>query len=261
MPDLFAWRRLIISIQQFAKLPTFRPVGRRFATRWEALGLGACIHPFQKMSDSTHCSRNAVSPVVGASLLCIAAIISVAVAWRWKSPVKASLAPELVVKPSRSTKEAMVVPGNFAWDKLSEDELREFMSFFGERKSPHRFQWKTKVALGESVITEAYEGQPGEFVFTELTPGLKSRDGVAPELVFDMSSFKINLAGERTKIWNYSWNVIMTNGKGSLKGTNYRPDGIYKISIDSTMQHGDPSISIDTSGGFEDLPKKQSPAD
>lgn len=190
---------------------------------------------------------------IASTLLSIAALISVIVAWQWEARIKAPAAPgRLERKPPQNKKEAMVVPSDLAWGKLSDEELREVMSFFGEEKSPHSFRWTTKVAIGESVITEAYEGRPGEFVFNKLTPRLEGQRDGRDLVVIEAAIFTINLTGEQKTVLDCGFGMSMRRGQGAeSKGVMHGREGDYTIKGEVTVLDGGTSVFLDASGGFE----------
>jgi len=183
------------------------------------------------------------------ALICFVVFLIVA-AWRW--PASAPPPKLLVQKFPQNQKEALIVPSNLQWDELAEGELRKFTAHFEQDNSRQNFHWETKVAIGESIVTQGYEGKPGEFVFTRLTPVIRNQKGEATSpLEFDLSTHTIDLFGQERKLTDHSLKMHMMSG-GILQGTMYvgASEGNYKIQVKTTNNYQSSNIPVQVTGGF-----------
>lgn len=189
------------------------------------------------------------------ALICFAVFLIVAV-WRWP----ASAPPQRSVQQfPQNKKEALIVPSNLQWNKLAEDELRKFTANFEQDNSRHNFHWETKVAVGQSIVTQGYEGKPGEFVFTRLTPVIRNqKEGTTSPLEFDLSTHTIDLFGQERKLSDHALKMHMMPG-GVLQGTMYigASEGSYKIQFKSNNIFQNKNIEVDITGEFTSRMKNE----
>ena len=88
-----------------------------------------------------------------------------------------------------------MVPSDFDWDTLSENDLNLLSGHFGSTKSPSSFELSF-VPSGETIIADVYEGMQGEFICTKLIPTVKKLDDGTEVVVFKVHCQGITLAGD-----------------------------------------------------------------
>src|SRR5204863_1623866 len=103
-------------------------------------------------------------------------------------------------KKDPAKKTALKVRSDTDWEKVPETQLREFTSYFSKPANPKKAERvitdiETLVADGETVVTQAYEPEPGFFVFSVLTPTIEKRDGEAARVHVDAKSFRVGVSG------------------------------------------------------------------
>lgn len=163
-------------------------------------------------------------------------------------------------KTTRKAGSGVVVPSDTRWDKMAEPELRQFTSQFEQTEDKNAFSCQTTVAIGQSIVTQAYEGKPGEFVLTQLTPALRKpvQDDHA-ELEFDLVTRTVDPGGNERQLSTHSLKMHKLPG-GKLQGSLYigAKEGTYQIEVNSSNDFNKNNIKLEMKGGYTSRTKKSS---
>lgn len=164
------------------------------------------------------------------------------------SPPKAKPAPLATQK-----KGPVTVPGNYAWKEASEKELRGLVSEVAERKAVTGFKMDSLVASGESIIANAYEARPGEFVFNKLTPTVKTRDDGTNVVEVAVNCFSVTVSGEQRELYsNFDKSHELEPGN-VYSMTDLVDEGGYSLSIWGAQIVGNgQSVRLSASGQWKE---------
>jgi hypothetical protein len=190
--------------------------------------------------------------LVTAALLVLAGVMW----WSEAPPVlrrTATSAPKLKPAPLVTQKKGPVtVPGNYSWKDASEKELRGIVSEVKERNAVTGFKMESLVASGESIIANAYEGRPGEFVFNKLTPTVKTRDDGTNVVAVEVNSFSVTVSGEQRELYsNFDKSHELEPGN-VYSMTDLVDDGGYSLSITIAQIVGNgQSVRLSASGEWK----------
>ncbi len=191
--------------------------------------------------------RRTIWLTVGAAILILLALIS----WQFREPK----APTPVKLDSKLTvtrkKEVLKVPADLSWTSLSEKELREFTSYFENPKSPNSCSLEILVKSGETIVTEAYEGKPGEFVFSELTPVIKTRSDGTAVVEVNVNSFGLNVSGEQHSIVSQVLEIAPRSRHSIITRLN---DARYDIDVSAVVEGTPPMIKMKVNGEYQKRP-------
>lgn len=177
--------------------------------------------------------------------------------WLWNSKTPATSMPQReAVKLPPQKKDVVVVPQTFEWAGLSEEELQMLSGHFGGGKSPSDFAMKKVVVSGTTIITDVYEGRPGEFVCSKLTPTIKKlKDGTeAVEVHVDCTSFTVS--GKQNVLFSRFGSTHQVKSGNSKSVAHLTPDGNYAMGFGVKIKGGD-EVEIEASSQFHALPKAQ----
>lgn len=197
--------------------------------------------------------------IAGALLL----LVVFACVWEKWQPVSTGNKPKTEKKTtSERRNEALVVKSSdIESSKLSEAQLQEYISFFEKPKLPHtQFHTATKVSIGQTIITQAYEGKPGEFVLTRFTPSVRTQsDSDKAPLLMEFETSIIDVSGNQRNLAKYPLKMFRT-GTNRLSSASdiSTPEGVYKVSIEAALISAD-QISVELSGGFFARKRKSNP--
>ncbi len=114
---------------------------------------------------------------------------------------------------------------------------------------PHGFQWSTEVKAGESALTDGYEGQTGNYVFSKLTPQLTTDSEGNPEIQVQSETFALDFVGNKDPVFNLPLKLQPGVENSLLFGA---PEGTYRLFVKATLTPGSSTISLETRGSFEE---------
>lgn len=149
----------------------------------------------------------AMNRKVAWSLLAALGLILVDVEWRSSVSVQGAAVPKqsASVKIPQRKKDPIVVPTDFDWGALSGADLAGLADHFGNSKSPNTFRVERVVRLGETLVMDVYEGRPGEFVCTKITPTIKTLEDGKAGVEFKVDCISVSLTGgQRTLFAKFS---------------------------------------------------------
>lgn len=198
--------------------------------------------------------------LTAAALLVTVMVVGLLQSW---GPRTEGSRSKTVERTSAKTKsEALVVnTSDIESNKLSEAQLREYVSFFENPKlPPTQFHTKAEVSLGQSLITQAYEGRPGEFVLTRFTPSMRTQsDSDEAPLQMEFKTSVVDISGNQRDLVKYPLKMFRTSGNHTTSGANVSaPEGVYKISVEASLnKSGD--VSVDVTGGYFARGSKSNP--
>ena len=186
------------------------------------------------------------------------AIVS-AILWVWfpKATVHNPSQPRLEKTVSVGSKrEALLVSSDLDLSGLTKRDLRQFTTYFDEGKPPHEFSYSTEVKFGQSVITECYEGRPGEFIINKLTPKLTGRRGQFDVLEIESTLLSFSVSGDGSSLFDFTMKMEMNGNKPSESlGTMHTREGAFTLKAEATILPDGDSILLETSGGFKSKEK------
>ena len=182
------------------------------------------------------------------SLLAIAAlVIGGSLVWLWLSKESA---PVRAYTASKG-KPALKVPSNLDWSLVPEGELREYLTYFDDAppgagaKEREIGKEPTPVAEGETVVTHAYEADPGSFVFSTVTPTrTKLKDG-KDGAHLAIKTFKVGVSGSY-ELLSTSTSDIPLNG--AFSSMILAPGRNYEMALKVSSGEGD-SLLLQSFGG------------
>ncbi len=181
------------------------------------------------------------SITVAAVLVVLLALLG-ALWWWWLAASSAegppSTRPVATSTKSPPAKPKVTLARDMNWSEATEEDLRDFTALFGSKTVPTSFQMEVQVESGETLLADAYEARPGEFVFTKLTPTRKQRPDGSWVIEVELSSFSISLAGEPRDVMNRTFDL--------------QPLGIY--SNVALTEHGNYQVTSDAESGYESGP-------
>lgn len=195
-----------------------------------------------------------IRPSIRVFFILTFALLAVVVFWSNNGDKEPETSPEeSTSKPRYHKKETSIqLSEKFTWDSVTKRELEEFNEFFGGKTSPHSFESKISVLPGDTVITDFYEGLPGEFVFSEVTPEITiGEDGLpiievftdTKRLLLDGSIETISAQPVEAPAGGLSWSI----------GTD---SGIYRLLLIGNHDDTTGMISLDLEGKFIPKPNK-----
>jgi hypothetical protein len=131
--------------------------------------------------------------------------------------------------------------------EVSEAEWNEVVKLASGATSPQSFKVEKLVRPGEKIVTQAYEGRPGEFVITEMTPIVRNING-KDTLFVSIASLSITPSSANT--------ITATEIELPPKTTYARVTRINDAKYDVTIKgqiEGD-KVRIKASGDYEKRP-------
>lgn len=158
----------------------------------------------------------------------------------------------LLPTPPGNNGAAIVVPSDTNWDELTRDELQCLVTHFGNSKSRHSFEWNAEVTLGQTVITDAYEGNSGEFVMSRLTPTL-NKDGVSNSpIMVRVCTQCIDVSGNLRTLTDYNLHMFELRPNHLESGIVIGADeGSYNLTIKAERSPDQSRFDFKALGGFE----------
>ncbi len=100
-----------------------------------------------------------------------------------------------VRKPSDKT---LVISEDYDWDEVTEEEIDKILEYYKPTSPEEGFSQTAVAAIGDTIITNPYEGLPGEFVYTKITL-MKEENDRGKWLRAKFDTFTIDVSGnERT---------------------------------------------------------------
>jgi hypothetical protein len=138
------------------------------------------------------------------------------------------------------------------WDVLTRDEFKEIVAHFGNGSDRNSFEWNAKVALEQTVITDAYEGRSGEFFMSRLTPTLnKNGDSKAPIMV-NVCTQGMDVSGNSRTLVNHNLRMFETGLNQLESGMAISTDeGVYNLKIKASRSQDENLFNFEASGGFK----------
>ena len=178
-----------------------------------------------------------------------------AILWVWLTQAK-------VHKPSQprlgktvsfgSKRDPLLVSSNLDLKGLTVKDLQQFASYFNEARPPHEFLYSTKVKFGQSVITDCYEGRPGEFIVNKLTPKLTGERGQFDVLEIESTLLSLSVNGDESSLFDFTMKMEMNGNKPSeSSGTKFTREAAFTLKAEATILPDGDSILLKTSGGFK----------
>ncbi|MEY4484200.1 MAG: hypothetical protein RL693_1652 [Verrucomicrobiota bacterium] len=149
-------------------------------------------------------------------------------------------------------KEVHKVPADVVWSGPSLGELRVLHDSFENSKAPHSSSLETLVQPGESIVTEPYEGKPGEYVFSQLTPVIKTRSDDATIVEVKVNSFSVTVSGEQHPILSSVFEI--DSGSNRFKGSpdnDARYSAGYTIDVSALVEGIPPMVKLTVEGSYE----------
>ncbi len=175
----------------------------------------------------------------------------VAGAMWWTNTSRPVVSKKPLPKRVAIKKEGVVtVASSYSWDKVTEEELREFTSLFEVRPVRKNFVLEIDVEPGETILTDAFETRPGEYFLSRLTPTLaRSPDG-STVVMMKVESFTVTLTGEsKDRISNTK--EMVPGGYTTLGCLAH--DGNYTVGIAVGLNQGSPPIHVKATGAYRPL--------
>ncbi len=171
----------------------------------------------------------------------------------WQSapkPAAKPAAPSQKAPPKPVAKNGAVrIPSDKNWSEASEEELREFTALFGSRTMPTSLKMNVAVESGETLLTDAYEARPGEFVFSKLTPTRKQLPDGTSVIEMQLSCFSISLTGEPRDIMSRTWDLEPLNIYTTGVFTDH---GMYHVTASARSGYTEGPINLQVSGDFRE---------
>lgn len=164
----------------------------------------------------------------------------IAIGWQFMKP---EALPPAVMK-----KEVRKVPADVLWSGPSLGELRELHDSFENFQAPHRSSLETLVQSGESIVTEPYEGKPGEYVFTQVTPVIKTRSDGTAFVEVKVNSFGVTVSGEQHRI---SSDILEMGSGGGHSTWSLRTETTYKSHVSAVLEGSPPMVKLNVDGSYE----------
>lgn len=178
-------------------------------------------------------------------------LILIVIGWQFRTP-ETSASVKLETKPLVARKkDVLKVPADLSWSSLSDKELREFTSHFENAKAPNSCSLETLVKPGETIVTEAYEGKPGEFVFSKLTPSIQTRSDGTNVVEVNVNSFGLNVSGEQHDIVSHVLEVAPRSHHSIITRLN---DATYDIDVSAVVEGNPPMIKMKVNGEYQKRP-------
>jgi hypothetical protein len=171
----------------------------------------------------------------------------------WMVQLKPPVVKPAKLAPARTNKHAVTVRNDMDWSKVSDEELRGFYDAFGGVKSPRSFEMDVVVAPGESILAEVYEGAPGEYVFTKLTPAVKTLPDGTRRIEITLDSFSVSVSGNHQRLLSHL--TAERPPRGSNTVVCLRENGYYDIEIDTALLEEPLSIRLKATGKYENWTK------
>ena len=122
---------------------------------------------------------------------------------------------------------------HFAETQLGNAESEPVRESPSEVRLPERVigEAEVLVADGETVVTEGYESSPGEFVFSSLTPTVKTLADGTTGVGLEIKGFKVTVSGDVDADFEQKSSRIMEmKSGGAVTVTTMTDDGIYNLS-------------------------------
>lgn len=178
-----------------------------------------------------------------------------AILWVWfpEAKVHNPTQPRLEkIVSLRLKRGALLVSSDLDFKGLTKEDLQQFTTYFDEGKPPHEFSYSIKVKFGQSVITECYEGRPGEFIVNKLTPKLTGRRGQFDVLEIESTLLSLTVNGDESSLFDFTMKMEMNgNTPSESLGTKYTGEGAFTLKAEATILPDGDSILLETSGGFK----------
>ncbi|CAN5913864.1 hypothetical protein BH11VER1_BH11VER1_25560 [soil metagenome] len=185
----------------------------------------------------------------------IVALILLGIMWRINSTTSLPASQLPIKLPVAQKKEGLRVSSDRSWNDLSEKELRELSSYFGDRNSHVGSNNETVVSSGESILLDVYEGFPGEFVFSKVTPRVKKFSDGTNTVEVNVDSFSVSISGDTKQLYS--------NTSGLPPNTILRTGGLvgydtYTVLLSAKIEGDDSKIRVKAKGEYTKpiLPKK-----
>jgi hypothetical protein len=123
-----------------------------------------------------------------------ALILVVGVIW-FSLPPKRNEAHSLTETRAEKHSGVLKIPSH-SWNNVSKSDLEGYAEFFSKQPNRTITEFETLVAEGETVITQGIEIEPGVFMFSDLTPRMKTGRNGSPAMFLEARTFQIDVAGE-----------------------------------------------------------------
>jgi len=197
--------------------------------------------------------RPAVWLVLAVPLLLLAGVL-----WWPEETAPPRRPPASRPKPALRKTDPVTVPQNYSWKDAPEKELRNIVSNVAdrnaavERKPFRNFKMDFFATSGESIIADAYEGRPGEFVFCKMTPTIKTRDDGTSVVEVEVDSFTITVSGEQRELYsNYDKKHELEPG-GTVSMTDQVDEGGFNLRMWGVQILGDgQSLRLSAAGEYK----------
>lgn len=147
--------------------------------------------------------------------------------------------------------EAVAVPDDLDWSKISKDDLDELTVHFNTAPG-QGMECEANVKLGQTIITNVYEGKPGEFIMSKVTPELNKGNGKqkAP-YNFKVSTQSFDIAGQARKLADYDLPMFQIR-PGYFESAMFvgTTDGGHMLTIGAKPDAAGNSFAIKAKGGL-----------
>ncbi|MES2599089.1 MAG: hypothetical protein V4662_27425 [Verrucomicrobiota bacterium] len=145
---------------------------------------------------------------------------------------------------SQSVRVPAPEPVNTALPELkgtSPAQLTELWEDFEKPASPHSFDYRTSARLGQAIVTQVYQAQPGYFVLSTLTPRRESSGNASSQWVIHAETTRLGLDGSIERInamdltspigGGVSSNTLSTDGNHRLTISPYATDNPEEVGL------------------------------
>jgi hypothetical protein len=162
-----------------------------------------------------------------------------------------SQARKSLLKIPQKKNEAVELPENLDLSQLSHEDFSELTVHFTTDPG-QGMEYAANVKLGQTVITNVYEGKPGEFIVSKVTPELnKGGNKQKAPYNFKVSTQAIGIGGQSRKLADYDLPMFQIRPgyfeSAMLVGT---ADGGHMFTIGARPDASGTSFAIKAKGGM-----------
>lgn len=163
------------------------------------------------------------------------------------APVKA--------KAATSTRpRAVVLQKEQGWNEVTRDQAEGWKEALGNETAPHDFFTTSIVKSGESLIADMYESRPGEFVFTKLTPSVRTSAQGTRIIDVELDCEVVTFEGSSKKIFSRFGNMHSIGEGGGKSVGQMTKEGTYLLNIGAQIT-GDGDVQLQVNNVFSPAKK------
>ncbi len=170
-----------------------------------------------------------------------------ALVWAWRQPWADAVAK------SQSASPPVPGPTNTALPELkgtSPAQLTELWEDFEKPTSPHSFDYRTTARLGQAIVTQVYQAQPGYFVLSTLTPRRESSGNASSQWVIHAETTRLGLDGSIERV--NAMDLISPIG-GGVSSNTLSADGHHRLTISPYATDNPEEVGLRIEGLFRPL--------